>query len=298
MIPLEVGRGRLSHSLLSPLQQSTSNGNECLVDTKDYWFRSKANFTLSTCLHWSCSYLSMGLNGFSRGAPLTSTQRPQTATRAHSDPHPDPGLCPHLSALPLPPCSLPDLISLEEKCRSIKDKGTGTTWEPKRPPNLPCSQSSLGCSRNCGSSAHPTPQSPREWELEEALDYFPRPFSVQKEKPSLRRKMACPQLAATLPNHCALFLSSLWCWIPEKLRIDEDLSHPGTHCSKCVSQTSRWGLTGKWLEKPDSPWDSPHWVRICISTACPGGLCTEKFWETFVCWGSWTLTQALGDSVI
>ena len=146
--------GRFSHSLLSPLQQSTSNGNECLVDTKDYWFSSKANFILSTCLHWSCFYLSMGLKGSSRGAPLTPTQRPQAAIRAHTDPHPDSGLHPHLSALPLPPCSLPDLIPLEEQCRSMKDKGTGTTWEPKRPPT--CSQSSLGRSRNCGPFLSPT----------------------------------------------------------------------------------------------------------------------------------------------
>ena len=225
MIPLEVGRGRFSHSLLSPPQQSTSSGNECLVDTKDYWFSSKANFTLSTCLHWSCSYLSMRLKGSSRGAPLTPTQRPQAATRAYTDPHLDSGLHPHLSALSLPPCSLPDLIPLGEQCRSMKDKGTGTTREPKRPPNLPCSQSSLGHSRNCGPFL--PRQSPRKWELEEALEYFPSHFSVQKEKPRLQRKMACPQLATTLSNHCDLFLSPLWCWILEKLRIDEDLSHPG-----------------------------------------------------------------------
>lgn len=105
---------------------------------------------MSKCLHWSCSYLSMGLKGSSHGAPLTPTQRPQAATRAHTEPHPDSGLHPHLSALLLPPCSLPDLIPLKEQCRSMKDMGTGTTREPKRPPNLPCSQSSLGHSRNCG----------------------------------------------------------------------------------------------------------------------------------------------------
>lgn len=128
--------------------------------------------------------------------------RPQAATRAHTGPHPDSGLHPH----PSQPCffllaAFLTPVPLKEQCRSMRHGHRDNSGSPKRPLTYPVASLLWGILETVGPSSHD-----RERELEEALESFPSLFSVQRRNRG-RRKMVCPQLATTLPNHCALFLS-------------------------------------------------------------------------------------------